>query len=227
MTLNRASKKEAETRFAALRKQVSLHVFTLRFEDSLCRESRTAAEELAESTSRLSVEISDAMESGDLLRKYRVDSPPALVVSAKDVPDLRLYGAPTGYALPALLEAIVMAGSFLELKEELVESARLAISDRDRAAPRLDLLVSRHEASCLEASGALWRSVFAERLSGTPRQSVASVRIVEDFPHWALRSDNGRIPVLLVDGAPILHWPFTDMAIIAALREGSHRTPNG
>jgi len=221
MTLNRASRKEADARLTGLRKQVSLQVFTLRFEDSACREARTAAEELAETTSRLSVEINDAAESGDLLRKYRVDAIPALVASAKDAPDLRVYGSPTAYALCALLDALLSAGGPFDPKSELPSTIHTASGGKTRSSIRLNLVASRRDPACAEASAALWRVAVADHLAGGPLRLVSALRIVEDFPLWAASAPAshpaGGPPFLLIDGKATLVWPFTDSEIVARI----------
>ena len=217
MVLNRASKKEAENRFSALRKQVVIHVFTHRFEDSLCRETRQLAEELAESSSRITVEINDALESGDLLRKYRVDSIPAMVVTGKDAPECRIYGIPLAYAFPVLLDAVALVGTSIEPKPELVELFRAHGEGEDEpsnaSAHSVDLLVSRREASCVEASAAFWRAILAERRCIGSSFLVGSIRIAEDFPRWSIQDDIGAFPLLLVGGKRVLSWPFADIEI--------------
>jgi hypothetical protein len=218
MVLNRASRKEVDARLQALRRQVSLQVFTLRYEDGSCREARQAAEELAEATSRLSVDISDAMESGDLLRKYRVDSPPALVVTAKDSPELRVYGVPVGYGLIALLDAIVSLGVPQEPKAELMEAFEAACGDqRECSGVRLDLVASRRDHATVEASAALWRVAFAARAAEEAPKPVVALRLIEDSPLWVVRSGAFALPALLVEGEPVLAWPFTDTEIAGAL----------
>lgn len=218
MVLNRASRKEADARLAALRRQVSLQVFTLRYEDAACREARQAAEELAEATSRLSVEISDALESGDLLRKYRVDAPPALVATAKDAPELRLYGVPTGYALIALLDAIVALGVPSEPKPELIDRFAAACGDqRECSGVRLDLVASRRDHATAEAAAALWRVAFAAKATEDAPKPVVALRLIEDTPQWIARAESLALPTLLVDGSPVLAWPFADADIADAL----------
>lgn len=221
MTLNRASRKEADARLAALRKQISLQVFTLGFEDAACREARTAAEELAETTSRLSVEINIAGETGDLMRKYRVDGVPALVVSAKDAPDLRVYGAPTAYALSALLDAVIAVGTPFDPNSDLAKLVGSPLAGEPRPSTRLDLVVSRRDPLCAEAASALWRVSMADRISGGPLRLVPSLRIVEDFPLWTAFAPAplplGGAPFLLIDGSDALVWPFTDADIVGHL----------
>ncbi len=217
--MNRASRKEAANRLSALRRQVSLQVFTHRFEDAACRETRQAAEELAESSTRLTVEINEVTESLDLLRKYRVDAVPALVITGKDMPEFRLYGVPLAYAFDTLLEAILMTGAATEVKAELVD--RLAgpadAGNPAGGAPHVDLVLSRRESAGVEAAAALWRLTAADKAAfGHPR-FVTAVRIAEDWPHWALRAGAGPLPALLVSGKPVMAWPFTDLDLAAHL----------
>ncbi len=204
---------------SALRKQVFLQVFTLRFEDSSCRETRTAAEELAETTSRLSVQINEAGESGDLLRKYRVDALPSLVVSAKDSPDLRVYGAPTGHALTALLDALVAVGAPPDPKSMLPAAVAEAIGGKQRGSVHADLVASRRDPACPEAAAALWRVAVADHLSGGLLRIVPALRIVEDFPFWVSSAPTSMpargTPFLLMDGAAGPVWPFSDIDLLA------------
>lgn len=222
MVLNRVSKKEADARLAGLRRQVFLQVFTLRYEDGVCRETRQAAEELAEATSRLSVEVNDCLECGDLLRKHQVDEPPALIASAKDAPELRVFGVPTGFVLPSLLDALVALGNPVEPKADLVAACALEDPRAALASVRLDLVACRRDHSTHDAAAALWRAAFACRVPGGPRV-VASLRIADDLPRWAALAGPPPYPVLLVDEEVAARWPFTDADVAAAARETAAR----
>lgn len=215
MTLNRASRKEADTRLSVLKKQVSLQVFTQRFEDFPCREARTAAEELAEATSRLSVEINEMSECGDLVRKFKIDSPPAAVVSSKGAPDLILYGAPTGYALVVLLDALTAVGAPSDFKDDLLDALKSPSLDGLRAMRRLDLVVSRRDPAAADAAAALWRVAAADFALGERLRILPAVRVVEDFPSWAVKTGGATAPMLLLDEQPVLPWPFVDLDIVA------------
>lgn len=219
MVLNRLSKKEAETRLSKLRRAVSLQVFTLRFEDAACREVRQTAEELAETTSRLAVEIHDVWESGDLLRKYRIDSPAALVIAARGAPELRIYGAPLCYAFPALLDALLAVAQPPEPRKDLLEVFASSGSKPDAASRSIavDLVCSRRDFSTVEALAALVRSAGAALACEDAPSLLVSVRIAEDFPLWAARSSV--LPALLIDSEKALSWPFTDTDIATRIIE--------
>lgn len=228
MVLNRYSRKAATARLAALRRQVSVQVFTLGYEDTACRENRQAAQELAETTNRLSVEVHEAMESGDLLRKYRVDSLPALVITAKEAPEFRVYGVPLGFVLPALLDGMAALGVVYEPKHELLPLAATLVSTVSSPLTlRLDLAVNRRDASTAEAAAALWRATLALYSQSDIPHIVPSLRIIEDFPVWAVRSGDRECPVLFANGSPLISWPFKDSDILESLAGYIAQTVSG
>jgi hypothetical protein len=221
--LNRASRKEADIRLQSLRRQVLLHAFTTRLEDGTCREARQAAGELAETTSRLSVEISDATECGDLLRKFRVDAVPVLVATAKDAPEYRLYGVPLSYALVILLDALASLGNSAEPKDELVSilSGAVGRGDRSSTSSKLDLVVSRRDPAGVEAAAALHRVALASAWADRSPHVVSAVRVVEDFPLWTALIGGSVGPTVFLDGKPVHSWPFADTDLAEIVAGGS------
>lgn len=202
MVLNRISRKEAESSLSRLRRPVTLQVFTLGYESAACRETRQAAEELAEMTSRLSVDVCDAFQAGDLLRKFRVEEAPCVACVAKETETLRLYGAPTGFALPILLDALASVGTVVEPRQELADALA---GPGPGGVMRMDLIVSRHRKESVEAAAALWRvAVLAP-------WTVASVRIIEDQPWWAGKLGSADLPALFLEEKPVHSWPFSDL----------------
>jgi hypothetical protein len=69
----------------------------------------------------------------------------------------------------------------------------------------------------VEAAAALWRVAFAARATEDAPKPVVALRLVDDFPQWAVRAGSLNLPALLVDGVPTLAWPFADLDIAAAL----------
>ncbi len=203
-----------------MRRQVTVQVFTLGYEDSVCRENRQAAEELAEVSNRVSVEIHESMESGDLMRRYRVDSLPAIVLTAKESPELRIYGIPIGHNLPATLDGLVSLGIAGEYKSELLPLVAGIL--RLTQAPltfHLDLALSRMDANTPEAAAALWRATLALHSQSTRPQLLSSLRVIEDFPRWAVKLGDRTAPALFVNGEFALSWPFKDSDILEYLQQ--------
>ncbi len=230
MILNRAARKEAEARLARLRKQVSIQVFTYKLEDSACRETRQLAEELAELTNRLSVDINDASESGDLIRKFRLDALPALVITGKDMPELRIYGTPLVYGFDALLDGISHIGAPGEPKSEYLDRIEALDGKLDEAGSLGkrqatvfgDLVVSRRDTAAPEAADLLWRVALAERITRHPVSRFApALRFIEDFPFLSIPSGTSGIPALVKNKKTALGWPFSEMEALDFLFGGT------
>jgi glutaredoxin-like protein len=98
--------------FAELEQPVALVVFTQEFECQYCKETRQIAEELAELSDRLSVQVYDFVADKELAEQYGVDKIPATVVTlggdeARDY-GIRYYGIPSGYEFSSLVHDILM-----------------------------------------------------------------------------------------------------------------------
>jgi glutaredoxin-like protein len=98
--------------FAELEQPVALVVFTQEFECQYCKETRQIAEELAELSDRLSVQVYDFVADKELAEQYGIDKIPATVVTlggdeARDY-GIRYYGIPSGYEFSSLVHDILM-----------------------------------------------------------------------------------------------------------------------
>ncbi len=83
-------------------------------ECEMCSETRQLAEEVAELSDQISIEVLDFVKDEKEAQKYGVDKIPAIaVLKGGDQPvdyGIRLYGIPSGYEFSSLLEDILMAG---------------------------------------------------------------------------------------------------------------------
>lgn len=101
--------------FAALQQPVKIVVFTQEFECQYCRETRQIAEELADLSTLISLEIHDFVEDKEIAEQYNVDKIPATILmldgdSPKDY-GIRYYGIPSGYEFSSLVEDVLMIGA--------------------------------------------------------------------------------------------------------------------
>ncbi len=101
--------------FQYLTNPVKLVVFTQEVECQYCRETRQIAEELAELSDKLSVEVYDFLADQASVQAYRVDKIPAIaIVRGGERPKdygIRYYGIPSGYEFSSLVEDILMVSS--------------------------------------------------------------------------------------------------------------------
>jgi glutaredoxin-like protein len=98
-----------------LTRPVKLVVFTQTFECDYCRETRQIAEEIAELSPKISIEVHDFVAQKELAAQYGVEQIPATVIllggdKPKDY-GIHYYGIPAGYEFTSLIQDILMVGS--------------------------------------------------------------------------------------------------------------------
>ena len=101
--------------FELLPESVKLVVFTQEFECHYCSQTRQIAEELAELSDNITLEVYDFLADAEIAEEFAVDKIPATVVmrggrQPKDY-GIRYYGIPSGYEFTSLIEDIKLVAS--------------------------------------------------------------------------------------------------------------------
>jgi glutaredoxin-like protein len=98
--------------FETLRDAVKIIVFTQKLECQYCAETRSIAEEVAELSDKITVEVYDFEDDAEVAAEYNIDKIPATVVmKGGDAPKdygIRYFGIPSGYEFSSLIENIIM-----------------------------------------------------------------------------------------------------------------------
>ena len=98
--------------FEKLESPVRLIVFTQEFECQYCTQTREIAEELAELSEQISVEVYDFVVHKEIAEEYGIDKIPAtIIMRGGDQPQdygIRIYGIPAGYEFSSLVEDVMM-----------------------------------------------------------------------------------------------------------------------
>lgn len=101
--------------FEALTTPVKVIVFTQERECQYCAETRQIAEEVAELSDKIDLEVYDLLADEDRAAEFGVDKLPALIVMrGGDEPKdfgIRFFGIPSGYEFATLIEDIRMVSS--------------------------------------------------------------------------------------------------------------------
>ncbi len=113
--LNDEIRKQLSDEFANLTGPVKLVMFTQENECQYCKETRQLAEELAELSDKIALEVLDFVGDAETAAAYNIDKIPALAV-VKDGPEpkdygIRFYGIPSGYEFSTLIEDIAMVSA--------------------------------------------------------------------------------------------------------------------
>ncbi len=98
---------------SGITKPVTLHLFTQEFECGYCKDTRQIAEELAELSDLVTLQVHDFVGEHELAATLQIDKIPAIAVMGEDDRDygIRFYGIPSGYEFTSLIEALLMTGS--------------------------------------------------------------------------------------------------------------------
>lgn len=100
-------RRQVSQRLESLEGPVKLVVFSQEVECDYCQETRTLAQEIAELSHRVELEVHDFALETEVAHKYGVDKIPAIVVEGRQDYGVRFYGVPFGYEFSSLLEAIL------------------------------------------------------------------------------------------------------------------------
>lgn len=115
-------KSHVREELASLQNPVRIVVFTQEVECQFCREARELAEEIAQLSDKVSVEVFDLMRDAKKAAEYGIDKVPALAVMGKRDYGIRYYGIPAGYEFGTFLKDLKMASE-----------GRTGISEKSRA----------------------------------------------------------------------------------------------
>ena len=112
--LSEQDQEHLRNEFAGLQQPVKLIVFTQEFECQYCRETRQIAEEVAELSDDITLEVYDFVAEKEIAEQYNIDKIPATIVmvggeAAADY-GIRYYGIPSGYEFSSLIQDILMVG---------------------------------------------------------------------------------------------------------------------
>ncbi len=98
--------------FKSLEIPVKMVVFTQQMECQYCKETRMIAEEIADLSDKISLEVYDFEKDKEIVETYSIDKIPATVImrggdNPKDY-GIRYFGIPSGYEFSSLIEDIIM-----------------------------------------------------------------------------------------------------------------------
>ena len=113
--LNDEIKAQLRDEFAELPDPVKVVLFTQALECQYCTETRQLAEEVADLSDKIELEVYDFVADKEIVETYGIDKIPAMAITkGGDEPQdygIRLYGIPSGYEFSTLIEDIVMVSS--------------------------------------------------------------------------------------------------------------------
>ena len=114
---------DLESRLAHLAFPVRLVFFTQTFGCDTCLAARQAVDQIASLSDRITVDEHNLVLDKEKVEEYGVERAPAIAVVGGSDLGIRYYGAPAGYELSSLVDAVLLAGT-----------GELGLSDKSLAA---------------------------------------------------------------------------------------------
>jgi len=93
---------------ASLQNPVRILVFTQEMECQFCRETRELAQEIAQLSNKIFVEVYDFLKDPKKVSEYAIDKVPAIAVVGKGDYGIRYYGIPAGYEFGTFIKDVKM-----------------------------------------------------------------------------------------------------------------------
>jgi len=199
--------------FAALKIPVKLIVFTQQYECDYCRETRQIAEEVAELSSRISLEVHDFEADKALAEQYGVTQIPATVVlrdgkAPKDY-GIRYYGVPAGYEFTSLIYDIIMIGTG---ESGLADATKNWLKDL-KSPLHLQVFVTPGCPYCPQAV------VLAHRLAMESELVRADMVEATEFPHLAMKYNVMGVPRTVINEHEHIEGAVPEPMLIEALKK--------
>lgn len=195
---------------AAVQSPVTLKMFTQDFECGYCKETRQIAEEVAELSDLVSVEVHDFLANADLAKSLGVDKIPAIVVLGEGGRDygIRFFGIPSGYEFTSLLEAIVLVGTG---DVELQDSTRKFL-DALQTPLHLQVFVTPTCPYCPSAV------MLAHQLAYASDKVTADMVEVTEFPHLGQKYGVMGVPRTVINEHTYLEGAAPEQMLLEKLK---------
>ncbi len=199
MTLSREARKAVSEALAALKRPVTVTSFTQPMETIECREARSIAEFLAESSPKVSADSADFVANGTLVRKHEIELIPAVSVTSREGACVRFEGPPAGFIFESLLEALKAAS----LPPEPVPQQLSWLSGLKKEFK----LAVYSSPVCPEARSMAATAIRLAFLSGDVTTRIVSLPC---FPHLAVKYGVKELPSAYVDGKAVAEGPLPE-----------------
>jgi len=189
--MDQATQDQVRELLSARTSPVTLKLFSQEFECGYCKETRQIAEEVADLSELVTVEVADFVEETALAESLNVDKIPAIAVLGENGQDygIRFFGIPSGYEFTSLLEAIVLVGSGAF---ELTDQTRTFLAGLDEPL-HLQVFVTPTCPYCPQAV------VMAHMLAFASDKVTADMVEVTEFPHLGQRYNVMGVPRTVIN----------------------------
>ena len=196
---------------AAVQSPVTMHMFTQEFECGYCKETRQIAEEVAELSDLVTLEIHDFVGDQALAEAMGIDKIPALAINGENDRDfgIRFYGIPSGYEFTSLLEALLAVGT----GDNELNAETLEFLESIESPLHIQVFVTPTCPYCPQAVA------LAHRLALASDKVRADMVEVTEFPHLGQRYQVMGVPRTVINEHTSLEVAAPEAMLLQKLKD--------
>lgn len=196
---------------AAVQSPVTIHMFTQEFECGYCKETRQIAEEVAELSDLVTLEIHDFVGDQALAEAMGIDKIPALAINGENNRDfgIRFYGIPSGYEFTSLLEALLAVGT----GDNELNAETLEFLESIESPLHIQVFVTPTCPYCPQAVA------LAHRLALASDKVRADMVEVTEFPHLGQRYQVMGVPRTVINEDTSLEGAAPEAMLLQKLKD--------
>jgi glutaredoxin-like protein len=207
--LDEQTKKEAKKQLDGLAGSVKLIVFTQEQECQFCAENRKLAEEIADLSDNITLEVYDFQKDKPKAEEYGIGKIPAMAIVGEKDYGIRFYGLPYGYEFTSLLEALKLVSTG---KPEPSDAAKKFLDSLTKDV-HIQVFVTPTCPYCPMAV------ILAQKLAGYSDKVRADMVEITEFPHLAVKYGVQGVPVTVINEKTSLVGAAPEPQLINKIKE--------
>ncbi|MBN2472488.1 MAG: thioredoxin family protein [Anaerolineae bacterium] len=190
---------------------VKMVVFTQEFECQLCAETRQIAEEVAELSDQITLDVRDFVGDETYAKDLHVDKIPAIVLLGENDQDygIRFFGIPSGYEFMSLLEGLKLVSS----GQAELEADTQAYLDALEGELHLQVFVTPTCPYCPSAV------ILAHRLAFASEKVRSDMVEANEFPHLSMRYNVMGVPRTVINEDTFIEGAAPEQMLLDKLQE--------
>jgi glutaredoxin-like protein len=211
--LSEQDQEHLRNEFAGLQQPVKLIVFTQEFECQYCRETRQIAEEVADLSDKIDLEVYDFVADKEIAEQYNIDKIPATIVmvGGNEAVDfgIRYYGIPSGYEFSSLIHDILMVG---EGKVELAAETEQWLAELTEPV-HFQVFVTPTCPYCPQAV------LMAHKMAMASELVTADMVEANEFPHLSMKYNVMGVPRTVINEDFHVEGAVPEHMLLAKMQE--------
>ncbi len=202
-------KKEVSKILSVMVNPVTLKFFTQENECEHCKETHELLNDLLSTTDKLTLDMYDFVKDTTLVKKYKIEQIPAILVMDNKAHRIKFYGIPAGYEFSSLLNALLMVSTGIV---KLTDETR-AFLDTLTKPVHLKVFVTPTCPYCPQAV------ILAHQMASYSKHVTAEMIELSEFPHLAVKYNVQGVPRTVVNEKWFQEGAAPELLLVDKIKE--------